>query len=262
MYFTCINRTDEYSKKIEEKLIKDMLSKGFILNDRNPDYVFSIGGDGTFLLAVNKYYNKKTTFININTGSFGYLSEFEVDEITTLINSLNEYKSKSISLLELNYVEKNKDKNKKNKLYALNEFRIHSKHGKTLSFDVYINDTFLESLRGDGIIVSSSIGSSGIARSQGGALVDNDIEMIQIVEEAPILNYKYGSLHSSFVLSKFNSIKLKNFNLPFHIFYDSSNLDCYDIDTEIEVKLSKKKIKILKNPSKNYIEKTSKLFTK
>lgn len=264
MYFTCINRTDEYSKKIEEKLIKDMISKGFILNDLNPDYVFSIGGDGTFLLAVNKYYNKKTTFININTGSFGYLSEFEVDEIPTLINSLNKYKSKSISLLELNYSLKddNKNKLKKNKLYALNEFRIHSKHGKTLSFDVYINDTFLESLRGDGIIVSSSIGSSGIARSQGGALVDNEIEMIQIVEEAPILNYKYGSLHSSFVLSKYNSIKLKNFNLPFHIFYDSSNIDCYDLNTEIEIKLSKKKIKVLKNPSKNYIEKTSKLFTK
>ena len=268
MKFACINRTDENSKKVEKDLIKKMEDEGHILDEINPDVVFSIGGDGTFLKVVNKFLDKDVTFININTGSFGYLCEFDVEEIPLLTKNIEKFPIKEISLLELNLKnDSNEDDIDPNfmvseTLYAVNEFRIHSRHGKTLAFNVYINDTFLESLRGDGIIISSSIGSSGIARSQGGALVDNEIEMIQVVEEGPILNCKYGSLHSSFVLNKDKHITLKNFNYPFHIFYDSSFLDCDNVKVSLDIKLSSKKIKILKNPYKNYIEKTSKLFTK
>ncbi len=268
MKFACINRTDDNSKRIESNLVSKLTDLGFKMDKENPDIVFSIGGDGTFLKTVNKYLDKDIIFININTGSFGYLCEFDVDEIPLLINNINSYPIKEVSLLELNLKnDLSEDSIDPNfmideTLYAVNEFRIHSRHGKTLAFNVYINDTFLESLRGDGIIVSTSIGSSGIARSQGGALVDNEIEMLQIVEEGPILNCKYGSLHSSFVLNKDKHIMLKNFNYPFHIFYDSSFLDCDNVKVSLDISLSSKKIKILKNPYKNYIEKTSKLFTK
>ncbi len=255
MKFGCVNRTDEYSLKIEEEIIKKLTDKGHILDNSDPQYVFSIGGDGTFIKAVNKYLKNGIIFININTGSFGYLCEFEVDQIDELINNIEKYEYKEFSLLELNL-------NNEEKLYAVNEFRIHSRHGRTISLDLFINDNFLESLRGDGVIVSSSIGSSGVSRSLGGALIDNEIEMLQIVEEAPILNFKYGSLHSSFVLNKDKHITLKNFTYPFHIFYDSSDRMCNDTNVFLDIKLSSKKIRILKNPLTNYIEKTSKLFTR
>ena len=255
MKFGCVNRTDDLSIKIEKEIIRKLEDKGHSFDNNNPDYVFSIGGDGTFIKAVNKYLDNGIIFININTGSFGYLCEFEINEIDELINNIEKYNSKEYSLLELNL-------NNLEKIYAVNEFRIHSRHGKTLSFDIYINDTFLESLRGDGVIISSSIGSSGVSRSLGGALIDNEIEMLQIVEEAPILNFKYGSLHSSFVLNKDKHITLKNFSYAFHIFYDSSDRLINDYDVSLDIKLSSKKIKILKNPKTNYIEKTSKLFTR
>ena len=55
MKFACINRTDENSKRVEKDLIKKMEEEGHIFDEINPDVVFSIGGDGTFLKVVNRF---------------------------------------------------------------------------------------------------------------------------------------------------------------------------------------------------------------
>jgi len=266
MKFAIINRGDENSKKVQSYIEEKLRLKGLIYDENSPDYLITIGGDGTFLLAVNKYYrNEKIVFISVNTGSFGYLCEFEVEEIDNLINNLGNFPRREISLLKCKIKEDKKDEIDPcfmvdTELYALNEFRISSTKGKTLQFDVSINDTFLETLRGDGCVISTSVGSSGVARSMGGALVDNEIEMIQFVENAPILNHKYGSLRSAFVLSKEKVIKLNNFSHEYEIFYDCENVSSINQNTIVEVKLSDKKIRIIANPNKNYIAKTSKSF--
>ena len=138
MKFACINRTDENSKKVEKDLIKKMEDEGHILDEINPEVVFSIGGDGTFLKVVNKFLDKDVTFININTGSFGYLCEFDVEEISLLIKNIERFPTKEISLLELNLKnDSNEDDIDPNfmaseTLYAVNEFRIHSRYSITI----------------------------------------------------------------------------------------------------------------------------------
>ena len=53
-----IVREDEKSLSVSKSLCELALQKGFLIDEVNPDFVFSVGGDGTFLKAVHRYLTK------------------------------------------------------------------------------------------------------------------------------------------------------------------------------------------------------------
>ena len=252
-YFSC--RDSIAIKEVKEKIKKELIEKGLIYSNDKPDIVISIGGDGTFLRTIHNYLDLNPLFANINYGNLGYLCEYTSKELEEFILDLLSVKhgEKEISLLEGHYKDK--------KIYALNEIRVEAQKGETIVFDVFINDTYLETLKSDGCLISSSIGSSAMARSLGGAIVDNEVEMIEFVEKAPIQNRSYNSIRSAFVLEKHKEITLRNFkNKSISIFYDSKNDSLSNYQGEIKIKLSNKKIRVLKNKRNNYIRKTHEAF--
>lgn len=252
----CISLRDGDGIKKVCDFIKDSLEKeGLVYDENKPELVISVGGDGTFLRAIQKYFLFKPLFANINFGNLGYLCEYTEKELNDFIKDLldKNHEEKEIALLEASYSNK--------KYYALNEFRIESSKGDTLIFDVFINDTYLETLKADGCLISTSIGSSAMARSIGGALVDNEIEMIQFVEKAPIQNRTYESIRSPFVLQKDKIIKIENIkNDEFVIYYDSKSDYVKNYHDDIVIRLSEKKVRVLKNTRNNYIKKTHEAF--
>ena len=252
----CISLRDGDGIKKVCDFIKDSLEKeGLVYDENKPELVISVGGDGTFLRAIQKYFLFKPLFANINFGNLGYLCEYTEKELNDFIKDLldKNHEEKEIALLEASYSDK--------KYYALNEFRIESSKGDTLIFDVFINDTYLETLKADGCLISTSIGSSAMARSIGGALVDNEIEMIQFVEKAPIQNRTYESIRTPFVLQKDKVIKIKNIkNDEFYVYYDSKSDFVKSYHGDIIIKLGDKKVRILKNIRNNYIKKTHEAF--
>ena len=71
------NRKPQSQKVLFE--LKDRLKKNnFILNDKNPDIVVSIGGDGMLLSAFHKYENQldKVRFIGVHTGHLGFYTDY------------------------------------------------------------------------------------------------------------------------------------------------------------------------------------------
>lgn len=252
----CISLRDGEGIEKVAAFIKNSLEKeGLIYDDKSPEIVISVGGDGTFLRAIQKYFLLDPLFANINFGNLGYLCEYTSNELNEFIFDLlrSKHHEKEIALLEAKYSDTIR--------YALNEFRVEASNGDTLVFDVFINDTYLETLKADGCLISTSIGSSAMARSLGGAIVDNEIEMIQFVEKAPIQNRTYESIRSPFVLQKDKVIKIENIkNKEFSIYYDSKQDSVKDYKGEIVIRLSDKKIRVLKNIRNNYIRKTHEAF--
>lgn len=279
MRYLIVKRTDKISKKVSELIINKCNDCNFtyisekeistLKDDEKLDIVFSIGGDGTFLRSVHYYHKFNPIFININTGTFGYLCEFKIDEIEEIFPRLfqRSINYKEVSLLRLDKYKFKEESNSfslTNSYFALNEFRIASINEATIKFDIYIDNTFLECLRGDGCVISSSLGSSGITKSLKGALVDNEIEMLEFVENAPIFNKKYHSISSPFVLNKDKEFKLTNFfHNSFNVYYDCESLriNNFTKDDYISIYLDQfNKIRILTNPKTNYIEKTREMF--
>ena len=55
MKFACVKRYDDISSALSEKLTIRLSGNGYTYDDEDPDYVFVVGGDGTFLKAVHRY---------------------------------------------------------------------------------------------------------------------------------------------------------------------------------------------------------------
>ena len=79
--------------EFEANLIKRLESKGHIFDNENPELVFSIGGDGTFLKATHLYLDKldKVVFACINKGQLGYFSDFFVEDIDDILDNFNSF---------------------------------------------------------------------------------------------------------------------------------------------------------------------------
>ena len=239
-------------KDLEERLINSIIQHGFEFDNENPQYVFTVGGDGTFLKGVQKYINKldSVTFIPINRGNLGYFSDFTQDEFDYILSNLDKYVKNSYSLV--------KAKLNNTEIYAVNEIRIENPF-HTLISDVYINDEFLETFRGNGLVVSTSLGSTGYNKSIGGAVIDLKLEVLQLSEIAPINNCLFSSLKSPLVVSKDSKIKFKGDLSNVMVGYDylvKSNEDL----KEIVFSLSDKKVTVLNKKGRALASKLNKTF--
>lgn len=248
-------------EQIEEQILF-LINKYHLSYDENePDVVFFIGGDGTFLRAVQHYLSKieKISFVGINTGTLGFFYDYQSDEIEEVISKISEgkYSLKTYPLLNASI----KTINKEESLFAINEIRIENPF-HTLTSDVYINDEYLETFRGNGLNICTSFGSSGYNRSLGGAVIDNSLNLIELTEIAPIVNNAYRSLGSSLILDGKNTIKLVGNFTNVVIGYDHLTLSTHGVIEEILLTLSKDKIKLIYTKDRSYINRLNRSFIK
>ena len=112
--------TEMYIESFKRRLAKD----GFVLDEENPEYVFFLGGDGTFLRAVHKYIDKvdKIKFVGLNAGTLGFYLDYSTSEIDLLINDI---KSKNVNIVSYPLIKgKIVSKKETQTIYAVNEIRI------------------------------------------------------------------------------------------------------------------------------------------
>ena len=234
--------SDAYASVIKEKIV----SYGLKVDEENPDVVLFIGGDGTFLRAIHQYLPKldKVKFIGLCKGHLGFFYTYQEDELDSLLADLKAgvYKEEAHQLLVAKVAEE--------EIYALNEIRIESPF-HTLISEVFINGDYLETYRGNGLVVSTSLGSTAYNKSLGGAVVYPQISSMELSEIAPINNTVFTSLHSSLVVDKDSEIVLKTKTENILVGYDHL-ISEIKLASEIKLSLSDKKVVLLHNPSYSY----------
>jgi NAD+ kinase len=149
-----------------------------------PDYVISIGGDGSMLDSIALVKNSGIPILGINTGRLGFLSNISTDDVQMAIDALvaKDYKIETRSLLELSTSTNLLGENN----FALNELTIHKRDsGSMMTVHAYINNEFLNSYWADGLIVSTPTGSTAYSLSCGGPIVLPDSKNFIITPIAP-----------------------------------------------------------------------------
>lgn len=134
------------------------------------DILFSIGGDGTILDTVPIVRNSGIPILGINLGRLGFLSSVSKNEIASAVNNIfkGDYIIDKRSLLQL--VEPKRLFGDIN--YALNDLTICRNNTTSLAVvHVFVDDKFLNSYWGDGLIVSTPTGSTAYSLSVGGPIV-------------------------------------------------------------------------------------------
>jgi len=246
------------------KLIKDKLtSNGFIINDKEFDLAIAIGGDGSFLRMVKQNnFNSDINYVGINVGHLGFLQEVKLDEIDNFIEELKlkKYKIEEIGIQET--IINSKDYiNHFPKFYSLNEIIVRDKDLKVLKLDISIEKDLLEKFMGDGILISTSLGSTAHNLSYGGSIIYPTFSSLQITPMGPINSKVYRTLFNSVVIPNKKEITLIPENKKLIITVDGVNNIYNNVDS-ITTKIDNKKIKCLRLSHYNFPEKINeKLLT-
>jgi NAD+ kinase len=153
---------------------------------RKSDYFIVFGGDGTVLKVAEKAAIFSKPIICVNTGNLGFLSAYSGSEIKELINDIKEdnlHFSKR-GLLECLIGSE--------KYLALNDIvLIKSQPLGTIDIEVKVDGYMLHSFLADGIIISTSTGSTAYSLSAGGPIINPNLNVIEIVPlAAHALNIK------------------------------------------------------------------------
>ena len=183
------------------KVVRDSFVKnGFKESDESIDLGIAIGGDGAFLRMVRATnFDNMPYYVGINAGTLGFLQEVNEHEINRLINVIqsDNYKLDDMYIQEtlVNY-----DTSQEDKIYSLNEIIIRDSDLKTAKLDVFVDNDLLEVFTGDGLLISSTVGSTGHNLSYGGSIVYGELATLQITPLAPINSKAYTNLISSIII--------------------------------------------------------------
>lgn len=170
---------------------------------KNVDFLFSIGGDGTLLDAVPYVKDSHTPILGINLGRLGFLSSISKFELQQAIDHIYE---KNFTVDQRALLTLIKPSNLFGNLnFALNDATVYRDNKTSLvAVHVYVDDMFLNTYWGDGLIIATPTGSTAYSLSVGGPIITPGSENFVI---APIASHNLTV--RPIVISDKSSIKLK-----------------------------------------------------
>lgn len=241
-------------RHLEKQILKDF--DGTI--SETPEYVFTFGGDGTFLEAIQKF-GFEPTYIPVNMGNLGFYTSWVPNELSDLLLDFDRNETLLLSTIEIEYEHRGIAE----KVYALNEATIVNPI-KTQVLNILIDDFEFEKFRGTGICLSTPTGSTAYNKSLKGAIIQSNLNLLQVTKIAPINNRVYRSLDNSLILGVDNTIEVRATRDEFKhstLTMDRKVVSLDDITSQgIKMKLSDKKIKILVKDDNNFWSRVKKAF--
>jgi len=142
------------------------------------DYLFSIGGDGTLLSSVQFIHSTHPDafppILGVNFGHLGFLTTAGKENLATLVSDLLAGRF-TLERRTLIRVERTDGGEQKMENYALNEVFLHRPEASSmLRTEVYVDDLYVATYAGDGVIVASPTGSTAYSLSCGGPILTPD----------------------------------------------------------------------------------------
>lgn len=250
------------SKDIELKLKKNLEDNGILVCEEDYDLAVAIGGDGSFLRMLKQNnFNSDIYYIGVNTGTLGFLQEIKPNEIKEFVKCIKEYNFKIDNIgIQKTEVETSESTSI---FYSLNDIVIRDKELNTTMLNIKVEDIILEKFIGDGILVSTSVGSTAYNMSYGGSIVYNTLHTLQITPIAPLNSKVYRNLLNGIVIPEDKLITIipekEKRNLIVTI--DGEN-NLYEDVIKIKTIVSKKRIKCLRMNTYNFIDIVNEKFLK
>ena len=151
------------------------------------DYLFSIGGDGTLLSSVQFIHSTRPDafppILGINFGHLGFLTTAGKENLSTLVVDLLEgrftLERRTLLTIQTPALQSRPSGSGSTAPspvnYALNEVFLHRPEASSmLRTEVYVDDLYVATYAGDGVIVASPTGSTAYSLSCGGPILTPD----------------------------------------------------------------------------------------
>ena len=215
------------------------------------DMMLSLGGDGT-LIGVCRSINSKIPVLGINLGRLGFITEFNKNEYFDRLADIldGKYEVTQKPLCHVSILRKDKvhfqDYFFNDAVLAKNDI------ARMIYLRAELGLEHVYNLSGDGIIISTPMGSTAYSMAAGGPIVHPDVKGLILTPICP-----HSLIHRPFVVPDTGVITLKI--LPPHhsvtLTLDGQvaiNIDEQDIVQVNDKKM--KKISLVKNPDRGYFQ--------
>jgi len=250
--FINIDTNNQKSIKTREMLIglAGKINMETVEDAESCDIIFSIGGDGTFLKTAR--LSSQKPIIGINTGTLGYLTEINPEDIEKALDDINngDYYIEERMMLEGEVVRSNGDVVEIPE--PLNEIAISKNSFGVVRFDAIVNEKLINSYTADGILVCTPTGSTAYNLSCGGPIVDPTAEIITLTPIAP-----HTVINRSLILSDDSVVEIRitelRENTLSYVLYDGKPIEVFSKDT-IKIRKSDKITKIIKLEDRSFID--------
>ncbi len=210
------------------------------------DLILVLGGDGTMIGSIRCLYSLSIPFLGINIGRVGFLTDIDPKNLNFLSSVLNgKYTSEKRPIYKASISEKNSD-------IFINEVVIHSGSiTNMIDLELSSGNKSFYSLKADGIILSSSTGSTAYSYSGGGPIIHPNVNAISLL---PM--FSHSSSSHSLVLPDRDKYKVKIKGpkkiIPNIVLDGASNLKY--VKSGIEISNTKKSFYLCHPKDYNYLE--------
>ena len=203
MKFHFLSSDNPEAKEAEKKLIEKYGQN----TAENSDYIIPIGGDGLLLKSLHNLNNLNKPFFGINFGSIGFLMNNIIDQ--DLNEKVSSSKKSYFKPLKMKAISVD---NKIFEAYAYNEVSLMRQTHLASKIKIKINDEIkMEELICDGVLVSTSAGSTAYNLSAHGSILPLDSNILALTPISAFRPRRWrGALLSETNKIEFNVLDNKN----------------------------------------------------
>lgn len=222
------------------------------------DFLVCIGGDGTFLSFVHKCHFPKAPILGINTGHLGFFQEAMPENLNETLDKVEngDYTIQKINPIEAKIITEGSEFIR----IGINEIFVRGYYSHVSHYSLFIDNTKIEDFSGDGLLISTPVGSTAYNYSLDGSLVSPDLDAFQITPVAPMNTSPYRCFHSSLILPSTKTIRIegtgRSKNGTMMISFDGRTHDFTNVH-RVEINKSNNEINLMRFSEYDYWSKLS-----
>ncbi len=149
------------------------------------DMIIVLGGDGTLLSVARLVEGRDVPILGVNLGGLGFLTEVTIEEMYPTLAKIfkNEFETDDRLMLK---VQIHRQGENVVNYTAMNDVVISKgRLPRMIDLEIRINNEFVTSLRGDGVIVATPTGSTAYSMSAGGPIIEPSVEAVLLTPISP-----------------------------------------------------------------------------
>jgi NAD+ kinase len=211
------------------------------------DLVVVLGGDGTLLSIAHVAASENVPVMGVNLGSLGFLTEVPLNEMRL---ALDAFLGGNEDIISPRWLLESKFKNSVN--LSLNDVVINKGAlARVIQITIWIDEREIQTVRADGLIVSTPTGSTAYSLSAGGPIIQPYIPAILLTPICPhTLTFRPTVISSS---SKIK-IQLLTSGEEVYMTLDGQRGAPMVKNDVVEVRRADCELRLVSSPKRNYFD--------
>ena len=219
--------TDESTASLAE--LKLPIRKDPVAISRVSDLIMVIGGDGTMLHWARTTAGSGTPIFGVNVGGLGFLTASSWKDLPKAMNAVVAGKFSIESRTLLSAI--GQSCLDKFKLKAMNDFVIsRGSIPRMIRLEVKVDGEVLTTYRCDGLVISTSTGSTAYSLAAGGAIIAPEAKVISITPICP-----HTLSNRAVIINQQSTIEVRMLDTKREANLSADGWDCLELETKTPV---------------------------